>query len=184
MERGDLLEANGAIFQPQGRALNDHAADDVLVLVTGNPANTNATDRDEERARHPGRALQRPHSARSQSGQGATGGQDRSQRERHHPDDDLGQPLRHPVPGPVPRAGQRARTPPSWSTTSRGSSRLSCPPFSSAARRSSRPAAPARPRAPPTRRSITCATGCWALRRATGCRWRSRPTAPTECPRA
>jgi len=42
MERGDLLEANGAIFQPQGRALNDHAADDVKVLVTGNPANTNA----------------------------------------------------------------------------------------------------------------------------------------------
>jgi malate dehydrogenase len=42
MERGDLLEANGAIFKPQGRALNDHAADDVLVLVTGNPANTNA----------------------------------------------------------------------------------------------------------------------------------------------
>ena len=42
MERGDLLEANGAIFKPQGQALNDHAADDVKVLVTGNPANTNA----------------------------------------------------------------------------------------------------------------------------------------------
>jgi malate dehydrogenase len=42
MERGDLLEANGAIFKPQGRALNDHAADDVHVLITGNPANTNA----------------------------------------------------------------------------------------------------------------------------------------------
>ena len=42
MERGDLLEANGAIFKPQGRALNDHAADDVRVLITGNPANTNA----------------------------------------------------------------------------------------------------------------------------------------------
>jgi malate dehydrogenase len=42
MERGDLLEANGGIFKPQGRALNDHAADDVKVLVTGNPANTNA----------------------------------------------------------------------------------------------------------------------------------------------
>ena len=42
MERGDLLEANGAIFKPQGRALNDRAADDVKVLVTGNPANTNA----------------------------------------------------------------------------------------------------------------------------------------------
>ncbi len=42
MERGDLLEANGKIFTGQGRALNDHAADDVRVLVTGNPANTNA----------------------------------------------------------------------------------------------------------------------------------------------
>ncbi|WP_059013009.1 malate dehydrogenase [Streptomyces specialis] len=42
MERGDLLEANGGIFKPQGRAINDHAADDVKVLVVGNPANTNA----------------------------------------------------------------------------------------------------------------------------------------------
>ena len=42
MERADLLDANGAIFTAQGKALNDHAADDVLVLVTGNPANTNA----------------------------------------------------------------------------------------------------------------------------------------------
>jgi malate dehydrogenase len=42
MERGDLLEANGGIFKPQGQAINDHAADDVRVVVTGNPANTNA----------------------------------------------------------------------------------------------------------------------------------------------
>ena len=42
MERGDLLEANGAIFTAQGKALNAAAADDVKVLVTGNPANTNA----------------------------------------------------------------------------------------------------------------------------------------------
>jgi malate dehydrogenase len=42
MERADLLEANGQIFKPQGRALNDHAADDVHILVVGNPANTNA----------------------------------------------------------------------------------------------------------------------------------------------
>jgi len=42
MERKDLLEANGAIFTVQGRALNDHAARDVKVLVVGNPANTNA----------------------------------------------------------------------------------------------------------------------------------------------
>ena len=42
MERGDLLSANGGIFKPQGRAINDHAADDIRVLVVGNPANTNA----------------------------------------------------------------------------------------------------------------------------------------------
>lgn len=42
MERGDLLEANGGIFAPQGRAINAGAADDVRILVVGNPANTNA----------------------------------------------------------------------------------------------------------------------------------------------
>jgi malate dehydrogenase len=42
MERGDLLEANGGIFKPQGEAINAHAAADVRVLVVGNPANTNA----------------------------------------------------------------------------------------------------------------------------------------------
>jgi malate dehydrogenase len=41
MERGDLLEANGGIFKPQGAALNAHADSDVKVLVVGNPANTN-----------------------------------------------------------------------------------------------------------------------------------------------
>jgi malate dehydrogenase len=42
MERSDLLEANGGIFGPQGKALSDGAARDVKVLVVGNPANTNA----------------------------------------------------------------------------------------------------------------------------------------------
>jgi len=42
MERADLLEANGAIFTVQGKAINEHAADDIRVTVTGNPANTNA----------------------------------------------------------------------------------------------------------------------------------------------
>ena len=42
MERGDLLSANGGIFKPQGEALNAGAAQDVRVLVVGNPANTNA----------------------------------------------------------------------------------------------------------------------------------------------
>src|ERR671930_2600771 len=42
MERADLLEANGGIFKPEGDAINAGAADDVKVLVVGNPANTNA----------------------------------------------------------------------------------------------------------------------------------------------
>lgn len=41
MERGDLLSINGGIFKPQGEAINNHAADDVRVLVVGNPCNTN-----------------------------------------------------------------------------------------------------------------------------------------------
>jgi malate dehydrogenase len=41
MERGDLLSVNGGIFKPQGQAINSGAADDVKVLVVGNPANTN-----------------------------------------------------------------------------------------------------------------------------------------------
>jgi malate dehydrogenase len=42
MERADRLEANGGIFKPQGQAINNGAADDIKVLVVGNPANTNA----------------------------------------------------------------------------------------------------------------------------------------------
>jgi malate dehydrogenase len=42
MERADLIEANGGIFGPQGEAINAGAADDVRILVVGNPANTNA----------------------------------------------------------------------------------------------------------------------------------------------
>jgi malate dehydrogenase len=42
MERADLLQANGGIFGPQGRAINSSAARDIKVLVVGNPANTNA----------------------------------------------------------------------------------------------------------------------------------------------
>ena len=42
MERADLLQENGKIFGPQGEAINEGAADDIRVLVVGNPANTNA----------------------------------------------------------------------------------------------------------------------------------------------
>lgn len=41
MERADLLKVNGGIFGPQGKAINDHAADDVRIFVVGNPCNTN-----------------------------------------------------------------------------------------------------------------------------------------------
>jgi malate dehydrogenase len=41
MERGDLLSVNGGIFAPQGKAIQDHAAHDVRILVVGNPCNTN-----------------------------------------------------------------------------------------------------------------------------------------------
>ncbi|MCW5589749.1 MAG: malate dehydrogenase [Legionellales bacterium] len=41
MERSDLLQVNGGIFGPQGKAINDHAASDVRVVVVGNPCNTN-----------------------------------------------------------------------------------------------------------------------------------------------
>ena len=41
MERSDLLKINGAIFTTQGKAINDHAAEDVRVFVVGNPCNTN-----------------------------------------------------------------------------------------------------------------------------------------------
>ncbi|MCP3989571.1 MAG: malate dehydrogenase [Actinomycetia bacterium] len=42
MERADLLQANGGIFGPQGKAINDSASSGIRVLVVGNPANTNA----------------------------------------------------------------------------------------------------------------------------------------------
>jgi malate dehydrogenase len=42
MERGDLLAANGGLFGPQGAAIGNNAADDVRILVVGNPCNTNA----------------------------------------------------------------------------------------------------------------------------------------------
>ena len=42
MERADLLEANGGIFGPQGKAIAENANENIKVLVVGNPANTNA----------------------------------------------------------------------------------------------------------------------------------------------
>ena len=107
MERGDLLEANGGIFKPQGKAINDGAADDVRVLVVGNPANTNALI---ARAR-PGRAGRPLHRDDPAGPQPRAVSQLAAKlgvpRRRHRADDDLGQPLGHPVPRHVPRRGRR-----------------------------------------------------------------------------
>ena len=97
MERADLLEANGGIFKPQGEAINAGAADDVKVLVVGNPANTNCLIAMSQRARRPARALHRDDAPRPQP-------RDRPARRTSsappvtddHQHDDLGQPLDRP----------------------------------------------------------------------------------------
>ena len=110
MERADLLEANGQIFKPQGEALNAGAADDVKILVVGNPANTNALIAMNNAPGHPERALHghdppgrepRGGAARGQGGsRGRGGGGPRG----------LGQPLADDVPRPLQREGEgRAR---------------------------------------------------------------------------
>ena len=68
MERADLLEANGGIFKPQGEAINAGAADDVRVLVVGNPANTNALIAMSQRARRAARAVHGDDAPRPQPG--------------------------------------------------------------------------------------------------------------------
>ncbi|MEZ5134070.1 MAG: hypothetical protein R2699_03175 [Acidimicrobiales bacterium] len=90
MERKDLLEANGAIFTVQGKALSDHAADDVRILVVGNPANTNCLIAMNNGAEHPVGALHRHDPPRPQPGDGPAGQQGRRHRQRRPSHDDLG----------------------------------------------------------------------------------------------
>ena len=174
MERADLLEANGAIFKPQGEALNAGAADDIRILVVGNPANTNALIAHAQRARHPGRALHR---------------------------DDA--PRREPRRRAARAEARRRRRATSRTSSSGATTRRRCSPTCSTPRSTARRAADkvdhglvrervhaarrqARRRdhrgarrvvggvAPPTPRSTTCTTGCSA---PTACaRWRCRPT--------
>ena len=98
MERGDLLAANGGIFGPQGAAINAGAADDIRVLVVGNPANTNALIAaahapDVPAARFT--AMMRLDHNRALAQLAAkAGAQRRAGKERHH----LGQPLRQAIP--------------------------------------------------------------------------------------
>ena len=80
MERADLLEANGGIFKPQGEAINAGAADDMKVLVVGNPANTNALIAQSQRARRPARALHRDDAPGPQPRDRAARAEDRRRR--------------------------------------------------------------------------------------------------------
>ena len=185
MERGDLLEANGGIFKPQGEAINAGAADDVRVLVVGNPANTNAliaaahapdvpkarftamTRLDHNRALSQlANKTQRPVSTTSTGSRSGATTRRRSTPTSSHA----------LIAG---KHGARGRRRPGLARERRSSR-----PSPSAARRSSRRAARRRRRRRPTRRSTTSTTGSTARRRATGPRPPSCPTAPTACPRA
>ena len=141
MERADLLEANGAIFKPQGEAIAAGAADDIKVLVVGNPANTNALIAAAQRRRRARRALHRDDAPGPQPRGRAARREDRRRRVRHHEHGGLGQPLRRrctPTSSTRRSAASAPGTPsatrPGWPTpTSRASA--------SAAPRSSRRAA-------------------------------------------
>ena len=118
MERGDLLEANGGIFKPQGEAINAGAADDIRVLVVGNPANTNALIARVARARRAEdrfTAMTRLDHNRALSQLAKKTGAPVS---RHHQADDLGQPLGDAVPRHLPRRDRRQERAPRSSTTS------------------------------------------------------------------
>ena len=110
-------------LRPAGRAINAGAADDVRVLVVGNPANTNALIAQAAAPDVPGRAVHRDDPARPQPRRRAARREARRAGRRGQADDDLGQPLRHPVPRPLPRRGRRqdrrraGRRPPGCATT-------------------------------------------------------------------
>ena len=112
MERADLLEANGGIFGPQGAALNAHAADDIRVLVVGNPANTNALI---ARAHAPDIPAER-FTAMMRLDHNRAVSQLANRLDvpvtAVRKLTDLGQPLLDPVPRPVPRPGERHRRAP------------------------------------------------------------------------
>ena len=109
MERADLLEANGGIFKPQGEAIAAGAADDVKVLVVGNPANTNALIAQQQRRRRARRALHRDDAPGPEPGDDPAGQEGRRAGRRGHQPRRLGQPLAHDVPRRVQRQGRRLR---------------------------------------------------------------------------
>src|SRR4051812_27505663 len=183
MERADLLEANGGIFKPQGEAINAGAADDIKVLVVGNPANTNAliAMSNAPTCRTSGSPRCCASTTTGPSGSSRRSSAPRSTTSATWPSGAT-TPRRCTPTSSTPRcaASRRGRR----STTRLGSPTSSSRGSASAAPRSSRLAAPPAPRRPPTPRSTTSATGSWAPSRATGFPWVCRPTAPTTSPKA
>ena len=181
MERKDLLNDNGQIFSLQGRALNQHAANDVRVLVVGNPANTNALIAAANAPDLPPSRItammrldhNRAKAQLAEKTAGAPSGADQH--------DGVGQPLGDPVPRYIAGAGERRRGARAGRSGAGWSRRLS-PACSSAARPLSQPAAPPAPPRRRRRRSTTCTTGRWARRRMTGSAWGFPPTAATTLP--
>ena len=165
MERKDLLSANGAIFGPQGKALNAHAKRDVKVLVVGNPANTNALiaqanapDLDPKLLH--GDAAPRPQPRHQPAGrQDRRGSTPTSRRSR------CGATTR-PRSTPTCTTRRSRARPRSARSIRPGTKMISSRPCRSAARPSSRPAAPRRRPRQPRPPSTTCAS--WALGTADG----------------
>ena len=182
MERSDLLAANGGIFKPQGEALSRSAKRDVKVLVVGNPANTNALIAQRNAADLDPRCFtamtrldhNRAISQIARKLDAAVADVRRMTIWGNH------STTQYPDLFHCEVAGRNAYKP---SATTSGSTPCSSPPWPSAARRSSRHEGrhrPPRRRAPP---STTSGHGCRGRPRATGCRWRFRPTGATASPR-
>ena len=179
MERADLLEANGGIFKPQGEAIAAGAADDVRVLVVGNPANTNcliALSNADGVPRERFTAMMRLDHNRAIAQLA----------------NKLGKPVSSVTNMTVWGNHSTTQYPDLVNAKVDGASAWEAvddeawigdefiPRVAKRGRRSSTRAAPPAPPPPPTRRLTTCTTGCWAPRRATGSRWASPRTAPTE----
>ena len=105
MERADLLEANGGIFKPQGEAINAGAADDVRILVVGNPANTNALIAQSNAPDIPRERFNAMTRLDHNRAIAQLAKKSRRRGGRHHQHGRVGQPLTHDVPRPVQREG-------------------------------------------------------------------------------
>jgi len=182
MERGDLLQVNGGIFGPQGAAINAGAADDIRVLVVGNPANTNALiaashapDVPVERFS----AMTRLDHNRALSQLAKRAGVSVTEIAKltiwgNHSATQYPDIFHAEIAGRPAAEVVAAR---------RGSRTTSSRPSPTAARRSSRRAARRRRPRRPTRRSTTSSTGSTGRLQEAGPRPPSRPTARTACRR-